>query len=44
MGEAIRGILPFLALLLVVLAIIIFVPDLTLWLPDAVFGAMTTRH
>ena len=44
MGEAIRGILPFLALLLVVLGIIIFVPDLTLWLPDAVFGAMTPRH
>jgi C4-dicarboxylate transporter DctM subunit len=38
MGEAIRGILPFLVLLLIVLAIIIFVPVLTLWLPEAVFG------
>jgi C4-dicarboxylate transporter DctM subunit len=38
MGEAIRGILPFLALLIVVLAIIIFAPALTLWLPDAIFG------
>jgi C4-dicarboxylate transporter DctM subunit len=44
MGEAIRGILPFLALLLVVLGIIIFVPNLTLWLPDAVFGAVAPRH
>src|SRR5262245_42782706 len=38
MGEAIRGILPFLILLLIVLSIIIFVPSLTLWLPDAVLG------
>jgi C4-dicarboxylate transporter DctM subunit len=38
MGEAIRGILPFLVLLLVVLGIIIFVPELTLWLPDAILG------
>jgi C4-dicarboxylate transporter DctM subunit len=38
MGEAIRGILPFLILLLIVLGIIIFVPALTLWLPDTVFG------
>jgi TRAP-type C4-dicarboxylate transport system permease large subunit len=39
MGEAIRGILPFLALLIVVLTIIIFTPALTLWLPEAIFGA-----
>ena len=38
MGEAIRGILPFLVLLLIVLSIIIFVPSLTLWLPDVVLG------
>lgn len=38
MSEAIRGILPFLILLLVVLAIIVTVPSLTLWLPDAVLG------
>jgi C4-dicarboxylate transporter DctM subunit len=38
MGEAIRGILPFLAILLIVLAVIVYVPVLTLWLPNAVFG------
>lgn len=38
MGEVIRGILPFLLILLVVLAIIVCVPSLTLWLPDMVFG------
>jgi C4-dicarboxylate transporter DctM subunit len=38
MSEAIRGILPFLILLLVVLAIIVAVPSLTLWLPNAVLG------
>ena len=38
LGEAIRGILPFLAILLIVLAIITYVPVLTLWLPDAIFG------
>jgi C4-dicarboxylate transporter DctM subunit len=37
-GEVIRGILPFLILLLVVLGIITYVPVLTLWLPNAVFG------
>src|ERR1700754_3327925 len=37
-GEVIRGILPFLILLLIVLAIITYVPILTLWLPNAVFG------
>ena len=37
-GEVIRGILPFLILLLVVLGIITYVPILTLWLPDLVFG------
>ncbi len=34
----IRGILPFLILLLIVLGIITYVPELTLWLPDKVFG------
>ena len=38
-GEVIRGILPFLVLLLIVLGIITYVPALTLWLPDRVFGA-----
>jgi C4-dicarboxylate transporter, DctM subunit len=37
-GEVIRGILPFLILLLIVLGIITYVPVLTLWLPNAVFG------
>ncbi len=37
-GEVIRGILPFLLLLLVVLGIITYVPVLTLWLPRLVFG------
>src|SRR4029434_472924 len=38
MGEVIRGILPFLLILLIVLAIITYVPVLTLWLPGAIFG------
>jgi C4-dicarboxylate transporter DctM subunit len=38
MADVIRGILPFLAILLIVLAIITYMPVLTLWLPDAVFG------
>jgi len=38
MGTVIRGVLPFLVLLLAVLAIITYVPWLTLWLPAAVFG------
>ncbi len=37
-GEVIRGILPFLLLLLIVLGIITYVPELTLWLPNLVFG------
>jgi C4-dicarboxylate transporter, DctM subunit len=38
MGTVIRGILPFLVILLLVLAVITYVPELTLWLPNAVFG------
>lgn len=37
-GEVIRGILPFLILLLIVLGIITYVPALTLWLPNAIYG------
>jgi C4-dicarboxylate transporter DctM subunit len=37
-GDVIRGILPSLIPLLIVLAIITCVPILTLWLPNAVFG------
>jgi C4-dicarboxylate transporter DctM subunit len=37
-GEVIRGVLPFLILLLIVLGIITYVPALTMWLPQAVYG------
>jgi C4-dicarboxylate transporter, DctM subunit len=37
-GEVIRGILPFLILLLIVLGIITYVPALTMWLPGLVYG------
>ena len=37
-GEVIRGILPFLIILLVVLGLITYWPALTLWLPNLVFG------
>ena len=37
-GEVVRGVLPFLILLLMVLMIITYVPALTLWLPHAVYG------
>jgi C4-dicarboxylate transporter DctM subunit len=37
-GEVIRGIFPFLVLLLIMLLIITYVPQLTMWLPDLVYG------
>ena len=37
-GTVIRGILPFLVILLVVLAVITYLPALTLWLPGATLG------
>jgi C4-dicarboxylate transporter DctM subunit len=37
-GEVIRGILPFLVLLLIVLMIITYWPPLTMWLPALVYG------
>ena len=37
-GEVIRGILPFLTILLLVLGLITYWPALTLWLPNLVFG------
>jgi C4-dicarboxylate transporter DctM subunit len=37
-GEVIRGILPFLVILLLVLGLITYWPAMTLWLPDLVFG------
>lgn len=36
--EVVRGIWPFLILLLICLAIITYVPQLSLWLPDLVYG------
>ena len=36
--EVIRGIFPFLVLLLIVLGIITYVPELSLWLPNLVYG------
>jgi C4-dicarboxylate transporter, DctM subunit len=38
MGTVIRGILPFVVILLIVLAIITYLPALTLWLPGAALG------
>lgn len=38
-GEVIRGILPFLILLLMVLGVITYVPALTMWLPQAIYGS-----
>jgi C4-dicarboxylate transporter DctM subunit len=37
-GEVIRGIAPFLVLLLLVLGLITYWPAMTLWLPNLVFG------
>jgi C4-dicarboxylate transporter DctM subunit len=37
-GEVVRGILPFLVLLLIVLMLITYVPGLTLWLPNLLLG------
>jgi TRAP-type C4-dicarboxylate transport system permease large subunit len=37
-GEVVRGILPFLVILLAVLAVITYVPWLTMWLPEAIYG------
>jgi C4-dicarboxylate transporter, DctM subunit len=37
-GEVIRGILPFLILLLIVLMIITYYPPLTMWLPQLIYG------
>jgi len=37
-GEVIRGILPFLVVLLIVLGLITYVPIMTLWLPNLIYG------
>jgi C4-dicarboxylate transporter DctM subunit len=36
--EAIRGVAPFVVLMFALLLVIMFVPQLSLWLPNAVFG------
>jgi len=38
MSEAVRGILPFLVILLIVLGVIICVPAVTPWPPGAIFA------
>jgi C4-dicarboxylate transporter DctM subunit len=37
-GSVIRGILPFLVILLLVLAVITYVLDLTMWLPNLAYA------
>ena len=37
--EVIKGVAPFLVLLIVLLVIVILVPELSLWLPNSVYGA-----
>ena len=41
-GEVIRGMMPFLVLLLIVLGLITYWPAMTLWLPNLVFGPGTS--
>jgi C4-dicarboxylate transporter DctM subunit len=38
LGTAIRGIVPYLLLMLGLLALITYVPEISLWLPDLVYG------
>ena len=38
MGEYIRAMWPFLATLVVLLMLVTYVPQLTVWLPNLVFG------
>jgi C4-dicarboxylate transporter DctM subunit len=38
LAEAIRGVAPFIALLFALLLLVMFMPDLSLWLPNLVFG------
>ncbi len=40
-SEVIKGIFPFLVLLIICLGIITYVPELTMWLPNYVFGPAT---
>lgn len=38
LGTAVRGVLPFVGLMLALLALITYVPEISLWLPDFVYG------
>lgn len=37
-SEVIRGVLPFLAAMVILLLLVIFIPEIATWLPDLVFG------
>jgi C4-dicarboxylate transporter DctM subunit len=37
-GTAVRGILPFLIIMLALLALVTYVPIVSTWLPDLVYG------
>jgi len=38
LGTAVRGVLPFLVLMLMLLALVTYVPEISLWLPDYFYG------
>jgi C4-dicarboxylate transporter, DctM subunit len=38
LGTAVRGVLPFLVLMLCLLALVTYVPEISLWLPEKVYG------
>ena len=38
-SETTKGVLPFMGLLLILLMLVTFIPELSLWLPDLVYGA-----
>jgi C4-dicarboxylate transporter DctM subunit len=37
-GTAIRGVIPFLVMMLVLLGLVTYIPEISLFLPDLVFG------
>lgn len=38
LGTAVRGVLPFLVLMLCLLALVTYIPEISLWLPELVYG------
>ena len=38
LGTAVRGVLPFLVLMLCLLALVTYIPEISLWLPEQVYG------